>query len=137
MKTLDELITRFETAKSYLPEVEPGMMLREDDFLDALMYLKMYRSDKAQYEIDCEQWETAGAEARKAYEEARDRHIEALNVLQAEKERYAEAVKACEDAKNKYNAIHNDWLHMKWLKESEDGDSPNRYSPREEDKEKA
>ena len=73
MKTLDEVIS---DAQKWLG-LAPGTLER-----NALSYLMMYRSDKAQYEIDREQWETAGAEARKAYEEARDKHIARLKELE-------------------------------------------------------
>ena len=66
---------------------------------DALDQLKMYRSDKAQYEIDREQWETAGAEARKAYEEARDKHIQALKEL---KEKTGTATAPWNPDRNRY-----------------------------------
>lgn len=66
MKTLDETIAELE---------DEGL------FADALTYLKLYRSDKAQYEIDREQWETAGKEAEKAWREARDKYIDKLKEL--------------------------------------------------------
>lgn len=48
---------------------------------DAFYYLKMYRSDKAQYEIDREKWETAGKEAKKAWQDAKDKYIAKLKEL--------------------------------------------------------
>lgn len=88
MKTLDEVIEALERCKRdkcyecpYHEKTHVESCIGKRD-IDAINYLKMYRSDKAQYEIDREQWETAGADARKAYEKARDKHIQALKELQ-------------------------------------------------------
>ncbi len=62
MKTLDEQIKRMETAATYLPEVEPWKMLRNDDLTDALHYLKEYR--EKQYELSAmfDEYQAAVAE---------------------------------------------------------------------------
>ena len=92
MKSLDEVIDIFEKACDLERRCEDcsGCLGQEEGcpndganaVPDALHYLKMYRSDKAQYENDRENWETVGTEARKAYEAARDKHIAALKKLQ-------------------------------------------------------
>lgn len=91
MKTLDEVIEAWTicfsdnsrsncTGCPYADEDGEAACFNHDRE-DALHYLKMYRSDKAQYEIDRKQWETAGKDAREAYEKARDKHIAKLKEL--------------------------------------------------------
>lgn len=51
MKTLDEQIRRLETAESYLPEVEPWKMLRNDDLTDTLQYLREWKGYQGHMEV--------------------------------------------------------------------------------------
>ena len=88
MKTLDEVIKfvaerqkHFETFGCFDCHYNGDDCVSGCVIEDALHYLKQYRSDKAQYEIEKEQWETAGAEARKAYEATRDKYIARLKAL--------------------------------------------------------
>ena len=72
MLTLDEVIERLEGIFGYISDSTKN---------DVLLYLKLYRSDKAQWEIDREAYETAGRTAREAYEAARDKHLAAIKEL--------------------------------------------------------
>ena len=91
MKSLDEVINVFEKACDLEKRCEDCSGCLSQDYgcpndgsecvPDALYYLKMYRSDKAQYEIDRENWETTYKEAREHYEAARDKHLDALKKL--------------------------------------------------------
>ena len=69
---------------------------------DALEYLYMYQGTLRV--IDCVD------KLRREFEEARDKHIREIA-------RYQEAIQNCEAAENKYKAIHEEWLQMKWLEE--------------------
>ena len=73
MKTLDELITALEdlttcdgTGYSYIADQDAG---------DAIYYLKMYRSDKAQWEADKKAYEDERQKAIHATKKARERYI--------------------------------------------------------------
>lgn len=123
MKSLEEVIHSLETESQY--EGGGWMLVNEDTYNDAIPYLKMYRSDKAQYEIDRENWNTTYKEAREHYEAARDKHIDAIRELNAklmkvrddeqkiaeEIARYQEAVKNCEAAESKYRALEFGYIH--------------------------
>lgn len=81
-KTLDEVIDAFERqwicpSNDEAEEYCELYAVRDE----AINYLKMYRSDTAQYEFDREQWETAGKEAKKAWQDAKDKYIAKLKEL--------------------------------------------------------
>ena len=66
MKTLDEVIAEMED---------------EGVFPDALYHLKMYRSDKLQYDADRREWYETWQEKLKKLEESRQRFIDKLKEL--------------------------------------------------------
>ena len=80
LKTLDEVIEYFNAQCNKMRHV----YLTEDAdarFADALHYLKMYRSDKLQWEADRKLWQEKGLE----FEEAKQRLIEAAKGFQKAK----------------------------------------------------
>ena len=89
MKTIDEVIDVFEK------EIKGSAGVYDDDLRDAILYLKMYRSDKMQFETERKHWDECVKGTLESAARARETHIAAVRELkgkqaelEAEKERY-------------------------------------------------
>ena len=84
-KTLDEVIKALECCDTGENDSRCGSCpyigvwgCCHERKIDALTYLKMYRSDQIQYDADRKNWEEIGIAARDRYEAAAQKHIDAL-----------------------------------------------------------
>jgi hypothetical protein len=89
MRSLDEVIQA--TERCWKGPQECNTCSYKDDLregnccatraLDALNHLKMYRSDRLQYEADRKHWQEEMTQVMDQYNSARDKHIKALAEL--------------------------------------------------------
>ena len=81
MRTLDEVIKAVEEDFEQAAVSYPESFYDYDTHKDALYYLKMYRSDRIQWEADRKNWRDQYAQAVENFSNATAKHLEVLKEI--------------------------------------------------------